>query len=138
MIKKIIFCLILLCCISPIAFAENTYYDNITNNGYYNEINTNIENNNSITNNTILDNDTVYITVILCDSPIDDFPTKNESNYFPYYEPIFPFYPDIDLNNTNFKTDIIFNNNLTIDHNQDFFKCDNKTLKNLINTLYNI
>ena len=43
MIKKIIFCLILLCCISPIAFAENTSYDNINDNANFNEINTNIE-----------------------------------------------------------------------------------------------
>ncbi len=42
MIKKIIFCLILLCCISPIAFAENTSYDNINDNADFNE-NTNIE-----------------------------------------------------------------------------------------------
>ena len=42
MIKKIVFCLILLCCISPIAFAENTSYDNINDIGHFNE-NTNIE-----------------------------------------------------------------------------------------------
>ena len=42
MIKKIIFCLILLCCISPIAFAENISYDNINDIGDFNE-NTNIE-----------------------------------------------------------------------------------------------
>ena len=42
MIKKIVFCLILLCCISPIAFAENTSYDNINDIGDFNE-NTNIE-----------------------------------------------------------------------------------------------
>ena len=41
MIKKIVFCLILLCCISPIAFAENTSYDNINDIGNFNE-NTNI------------------------------------------------------------------------------------------------
>ena len=43
MIKKIVFCLILLCCISPIAFAE-TPSDNITDIGDLNEINKNIEN----------------------------------------------------------------------------------------------
>ena len=42
MIKKIVFCLILLCCISPIAFAENISYDNINDIGDFNE-NTNIE-----------------------------------------------------------------------------------------------
>ena len=42
MIKKIVFCLILLCCISPIAFAENISYDNINDIGHFNE-NTNIE-----------------------------------------------------------------------------------------------
>ncbi len=45
MIKKMIFCLILLCCISPIAFAENTSYDNINDIGDFNKINTNIEKN---------------------------------------------------------------------------------------------
>jgi len=42
MIKKMIFCLILLCCISPIAFAENISYDNINDIGDFNK-NTNIE-----------------------------------------------------------------------------------------------
>ena len=41
MIKKIVFCLILLCCISTISFAENP--DNVNDIGDFNKINTNIE-----------------------------------------------------------------------------------------------